>query len=153
MKIKASIINAFIISRAFGCNFYYDTPDKTPKEGINVMGGFYDEKYKPGNTTDVTAAIAAVAVGSKLLFNISKERGVYDKDPERHPDAKLLKRLSFDELISKSSKLRKPGMNFIFDPRAAKICKAKGIHVLVTNDLEDIRRLLNNKKVNGTILS
>ncbi len=151
--IKATILNAFVISRALKYKFYNGSPDKTPKKGVNVMGGFYGGKYRPGNTTDVVAAIAAISVNSKTLLNLSKEKGVYDKDPEKHKNAKLLKKISFDTFLSKTKNARKPGMNFIFDPKAARMCKKANIRVIVTSDLKDIKKVLNKEEVNGTVLS
>lgn len=151
--IKSTIINAFIISRMFGYKFYCGKPEKVDKGGVSVMGGFYDKTRGIGNTTDVWTAIVARAVGAKTLFNISKERGVYNKDPQKNKDAKLLKSISFEELFLKTGGKMRPGASFIFDPRAAKICRSHGIKVIVTSDLKDIKRHLENKAVTGTIIA
>ncbi|MCW1294965.1 MAG: hypothetical protein QXP07_03900 [Candidatus Parvarchaeum sp.] len=64
----------------------------------------------------------------------------------------MLKQINFERLYTLTKGKRVPGMNFIFDPLAAKICKRNGIAVVVTNDIADIKRYLENREINGTII-
>ncbi len=146
--IKCTHINAWVMSKAFNAD-YTDTDPRKIKvnKKITLTGG-----YLPGWTTDTCAAYAAVSTHSKVIFNMSKETGVYDKDPRKFKDVKLLKQINFERLYTLTKGKRVPGMNFIFDPLAAKICKRNGIAVVVTNDIADIKRYLENKEINGTII-
>ncbi len=146
--IKCTHINAWVMSKAFKAD-YTDTDPRKIKvnKKITLTGG-----YLPGWTTDTCAAYAAVSTHSKVIFNMSKEVGVYDKDPRKFDDVKLLKEISFDKLYTLTKGKRVPGMNFIFDPLAAKICKNNNIEVVVTNAVKDIQRYLEGKEINGTII-
>ena len=147
--IKCTHINAFIIAKAFKVDYTDVDPRKIKvKNKIAVTGG-----YLPGWTTDTCSAYAAVSTKSNVIFNISKEKGVYDKDPREFNDVKLLKKINFERLYTLTKGRRIPGMNFIFDPLAAKICKRNKIDVVVTNDIKDISRYLQGKEVNGTIIT
>lgn len=146
--IKATQLNAFMISEYLGGTYFDGNLENPPEARVVVGGGF-----KPGDTTDVCAAKAAVAVGSEVLFNMSKEDGVYSKDPEKFHNAKLIENMSFTQLYSLTGNARAPGMNFIFDPEAAKICEKKGINIVVTSKFADIRRYLEGKKPFGTVIS
>lgn len=66
---------------------------------VLVGGGFH-----PGFSTAACAALVAEALSADLLVIMSKSGGVYDKDPELYPDAKLLREISVEvlsELVSK----------------------------------------------------
>ena len=146
--IKCTHINAWVMSKAFKTDYTDKDPRKIKvNKKITLTGG-----YLPGWTTDTCAAYAAVSTHSKVIFNMSKEMGVYDKDPRKFKDVKLLKQINFERLYTLTKGKRVPGMNFIFDPLAAKICKRNGIAVVVTNDIADIKRYLENREINGTII-
>ncbi len=145
--IKATLINAFILSEVLDGEFFDGDPRRLRKRGLIVTGGF-----KPGWTTDTCAAYAAVSSGADVIFNISKEKGVYDMDPEKFRNAKLLRHIKFDELRKMTGAERKPGMNFIFDPMAATICKRHKIKVVVTNRITDVADYLKNGTTKGTII-
>jgi len=48
-------------------------------------------------TTDTAAALRAVSIGASLLAKASNVPGVYDRDPEADPSARLLSEVSYDE--------------------------------------------------------
>ena len=64
-----------------------------------------------------------------------------------------MKTLDFKELYKLTKGERKPGMNFIFDPRAAKICEDNGIKVVVTDKLEDITSYMKGGELSGSLIS
>lgn len=146
--IELTRVNAMIIAKKLGGGFYNKDPRRIElMSKVTVTGG-----YKPGWTTDTCAAYAAVASKSDILFNLSKEKNVYDKDPSEHRNAKPIKSMLFSDLYRLTKGSRKPGMNFIFDPLAGKICEKNEITVVVTDDPLDISNYLNKKEVDGTII-
>ncbi len=146
--IMGTNINAFMISKYFNCMVYYGDPRSMKfKDRITVSGGF-----KPGWTTDVCSAYASVSSGSNVIFNISKEKGVYTKDPKAFENAKSIKTINASKLIAMMTDKRTAGVNYIFDPMASKICIINGIRVVVTNSVLDISRYLNGIEVKGTII-
>mgnify|MGYP003576122368 FL=1 len=53
----------------------------------------------PFFTTDSGAALRAIEIGADLLLKATKVDGVYDKDPNKYPDAVRFDSLSYDEVI------------------------------------------------------
>lgn len=146
--IMGTSINAFMISKYFNSILYYGDPRLMKfKDKITVSGGF-----KPGWTTDVCSAYASVSSGSKIIFNISRENGVYTKDPKAFKTAKLIKSINASKLIAMTTHKRTAGANYIFDPMASSICMTNGIRVVVTNSVLDIQRYLNGLEVKGTVI-
>ncbi len=148
--IRSTRLNAFIISEFLGCDYYSGDPrriGRVARTSTMTMGG-----YKPGWTTDVCAAYACASAGSKVLFNISREKGVFDRDPRKFRNARLIREMRFSDLYHLTRGMRKPGMNYIFDPLAAKVCESKGIEVVVTNQVGDINRYMDGLRVNGTTI-
>jgi uridylate kinase len=56
------------------------------KEANLVMGGLY-----PGFSTNAVSAMLAKAVNADILLTMSRGGGLFDKNPEKYPDAKLIK--------------------------------------------------------------
>lgn len=54
---------------------------------------------RPFFTTDTAAALRALELNCDVLLKATKVDGVYDKDPEKHKNAKLFKSITFDEVI------------------------------------------------------
>ena len=55
----------------------------------------------PYFTTDTAAVLRAQEVHAEILFKATKVDGLYDADPAQNSDARLLKRVSFREVIAK----------------------------------------------------
>ena len=56
----------------------------------------------PFFTTDSGAALRAIEIGADLLLKATKVDGVYDKDPNKHPDAVRFDQLSYDEVLARN---------------------------------------------------
>jgi uridylate kinase len=55
----------------------------------------------PYFTTDTAATLRASEMSCEAIFKGTKVDGVYDKDPERHSDAKRFESVSYDEVLAK----------------------------------------------------
>lgn len=55
----------------------------------------------PYFTTDTAATLRANEMGCQVIFKGTKVDGVYDKDPEKHADAKRYDSVSFDDVLAK----------------------------------------------------
>ena len=55
----------------------------------------------PYFSTDMAAALRAVEMGADCILSAKAVNGVYDKDPEKYPDAKKFDSLSFEEIVEK----------------------------------------------------
>jgi len=79
----------------------------------------------PFFTTDSAGALRAVEIKADALLKGTRVDGVYDKDPEKHKDAKKYDRLTFDEAYEK-------GLN-IMDLTAFTLCKENNMPIIVFN--------------------
>ncbi|MCD6470006.1 UMP kinase [Candidatus Bathyarchaeota archaeon] len=119
------------------------------ERGIVVMGG-----VKPGMTTDTVAALLTSEAKADLIVKATDQNGVYTKDPRRHPDAKKLDEISFDELEKLLAENKHhAGIHQIIDPEAVRILKEKHITTIVVNGFkpENILLAIRGVKI-GTII-
>jgi len=116
---------------------------------IVVTGGF-----RPGQTTDAVTLQAARAIGADLVIKGTDVKGVYDKDPKKHPDAELFREIGRKELARMSKGPVEPGKNTVIDPVAAGIILEAGIKTLVVDirDLENLKRAVSGKPFEGTTI-
>ncbi|QIV96632.1 uridylate kinase [Allofrancisella inopinata] len=53
----------------------------------------------PFVTTDSSASLRAVEINADALLKATTVDGIYDKDPNKHPDAKRFEQVSFEEVV------------------------------------------------------
>ncbi len=79
----------------------------------------------PFFSTDTAAALRAAEIEAEVLLKATKVGGVYDRDPERFPDAALIKEISYLEVINRGIK--------VMDHTALTMCRENGIPIIVFN--------------------
>lgn len=77
----------------------------------------------PYFTTDSAAALRAAELGCQVLVKATKVNGIYDRDPERFPDAQRLERISYDYALQQGLK--------VMDASAFALCQENDIRILV----------------------
>ena len=77
----------------------------------------------PYFTTDTAAALRASEMGCKALLKATKVDGVYDADPETHPNAKRFDELTYLDVLSKDLK--------VMDAPAISLARENGIPILI----------------------
>ena len=60
-----------------------------------------------------------------LIIKATKVNGIYDSDPEKNPKAKLLKKISYNDVINKNLK--------VMDLTAISLAKETNIPIYITN--------------------
>jgi len=55
----------------------------------------------PYFTTDTTAALRGMELRCETIIKATKVKGAYDKDPQKHADAVMFKRLSYSEALDR----------------------------------------------------
>jgi len=88
----------------------------------------------PFFTTDTAAALRACEIGADVLLKATKVDGVYDRDPALHPDARLLRTLTYDQVLARQLK--------VMDMTAVSLCRENRIPIAVFNIFRD-RALLS----------
>lgn len=79
----------------------------------------------PHVTTDSCAALRAVELRADALLKATKVDGVFDADPATNPDAKLYKRVTYNQVIDARLK--------VMDVSAIDICQQHEVPIIVFN--------------------
>src|SRR3989337_2880546 len=108
--------------------------------------------WKPGWSTDYCSALIANDYHLNLVINLSNIDQVYDKDPNKFPDAKPIAKMNWQELTGLVGKDWQPGLNAPFDPIASKLAKEIKLKVIICNghDLDNVGKILDNQEYTGT---
>lgn len=121
------------------------------QKGIVFCGAL---EYKPEQTSDSTAAEIARKYKT-FLINITNVDGLYNKDPKKNPNAKLIKKISWKDFYEKTHEIEfKPGQNFVLDQKAAKTILENNISTyIIGRDLKQFDKIINDKKeFKGTLI-
>lgn len=77
----------------------------------------------PFFTTDTAASLRAVEIGAEVILKATKVDGVYTADPETDDSARLLKAVSYKEILTKGLK--------VMDATAISLCMENDLPVIV----------------------
>ena len=99
----------------------------------------------PFFTTDTAATLRALEIGADILFKATRVDGVYDRDPFRFPDAKLLHGLTCSEILEKELG--------VMDAAAVSLARDARLPIMVFNMLKDnnIEKALEGER-KGTLI-
>jgi len=100
----------------------------------------------PYFTTDTAAALRASEIEADMILKATQVDGVYSDDPRKNPDAKLYRKLSHMEALSRGLK--------VMDAAALSLCLENKIPILVFNLHKpgNIKRAIKGSGV-GTLIS
>jgi len=100
----------------------------------------------PFFSTDTASSLRAAEIDAEIILKATMVDGVYDKDPNKYPDARRYDHLTFSEVLAK--KLA------VMDMTAASMCRDNNMPVMVFSiaDPENIMRAIRGEKI-GTIVS
>jgi uridylate kinase len=82
--------------------------------------------------------------------------GIYDKDPNKFPDSRKLKKVSIHQLIQEyGTRWDSAGKNTVVDGPALEVIKRSKIPTFVLNGtkISELKKVLNNKSFNGTTIT
>lgn len=88
----------------------------------------------PFFTTDTAATLRATEIGASMLIKATKVDGVYDKDPNKFPDAVKYDTLSYDQALNDHVK--------VMDDTAIALAKDNSLPIVVAN-MNEKGNLLN----------
>jgi uridylate kinase len=101
----------------------------------------------PFFSTDTAAALRALEIGAECLLMAKKKYdGVYDADPETHPEAKMIERITHREALERGLR--------VMDSTALSLCMDNDLPILVFNmsDPENIRRVLRGERIGTRVV-
>jgi len=161
--IDLSQINSKLLITSFQ-DFAYPLVPKSMEElslallfgKIIVMGGLL-----PGQSTTSVALEVAEFIKAEELVILTDVKGIYDKDPKKFNDAKLLKSLTYSDLQemiinSSGDKQAAAGEYRIFDAVSLQILKRSKIKIIVMSgkDLKEFEKYWKgDKDITCTIIS
>jgi len=161
--IDLSQINSKLLISSFQ-DFAYPLVPKTMEElslallfgKIIVMGGL-----QPGQSTTSVALEVAEFIKAEELVILTDVEGIYDKDPKKFNDAKLLKSLTYSDLQeiiinSSGDKQAAAGEYRIFDAVSLQILKRSKIKIIVMSgkDLKEFEKYWKGEKdITCTVIS
>ncbi len=109
--------------------------------------------YKPKQTSDSTAA--QLAKSYKTIFvNLTNVKGLYDKNPKKHKNAKFIKEISWKDFDKKANEIKyQPGQHFVLDQTASKIIMEEKIPTyIIGQDINQLDNILKGKAFKGTLV-
>ena len=92
----------------------------------------------PFFTTDTAAALRAAELGADAVFKGTTVDGVYDSDPRKNPDAKLIRDITYQETIDRGLK--------VMDTSAFQLCLDQRIPVIRIFNMDDLDNVLRVAK-------
>ena len=100
-----------------------------------------------GCSTDTCASNKASMIKADTIIKLTNVNGVYDKDPNKYPDAVMYDKLTHEQVLAN------PEIK-VMDIPAIEECKDNNIDINVINfnDKENLIRVLNSEKI-GTRIS
>lgn len=99
----------------------------------------------PFFTTDTAASLRAIEVGAEVLMKATRVDGVYDCDPEKNPNAKLYRKVSYLQALNEGLA--------VMDTTAISLCMDNKLPILVFNMTEkgNIVRAIRGDSI-GTVV-
>ena len=154
LGIEITHANARLFKAMFPRSRFFDTVDEAAVymqqgRGTPVLGGTV-----PGQTTDAVSAHLAEKVGADRWINFSNVQGIYDKDPNKFKDAKLIPEMTHSKLIDLIGGARSPSQNVIIDAVAAEILARANTdaHFIDGTDFDDAKNAILGKPHKGTVV-
>lgn len=149
LKLNAELVRVIFGENAHG-RVVDNLSEKLSFEKPIIIGA----AYKPGNSTDWDAVLAAQNVGAKKIINLSNTDYVYDSDPKKNPNAKKIEELSWADYRKLIPKEWNPGLNTPFDPVASEMAEKEKIEVIIMNGkpIKNFAKCLNGEKFLGTVI-
>ncbi len=152
--IAVTRVNALLLALSLNWNrevptTYKDVVSYLKKKKFVVCGGMV-----PRQSTDKVAADIASMINADIVLNATKVDGVYDKHPGMK-DARLIKKLSYDELKSiLSGEEQMPGKYALFDLAGIDVLKKNKIPLRIFNgnDVKNLERVIEGKDVGSLVM-
>jgi uridylate kinase len=113
------------------------------KNRVVIFGGGTGNPYF---TTDTTAALRAMEVGSEVVLKATKVDGIYDADPKENPKAQRFAQVSYIEVLQRGLK--------VMDSTAISLCMDNQLPIIVfdLNSHGALKKVVEGEAV-GTLVS
>ncbi len=120
------------------------------KNQVVFCGGL---RYGEKKTSDGTAADIAGYLNCPFI-NLTNVKGIYDKNPKKHKNAKFIKDISWKRFYELARQIEfKAGQHFVLDQNAARTAMIYKIPTYIVGSLKDIENIIKEKKYQGSLIS
>ena len=108
----------------------------------------------PNHSSDYISVRLAKKYGANEILNLSNIEYIYDKNPETHPAAKKLEKVSWREFRQMMGSKWIPSGNFPFDPVASQLAEKlkMRVHVMNGRNLKNLDRFLQGQRYKGSVI-
>jgi uridylate kinase len=99
----------------------------------------------PYFTTDTAASLRAMEINAEVIMKATNVEGIYDKDPKKHPDAKLYHELNYMDVLKDSLQ--------VMDSTAISLCMDNKLPIITfnLNKPGNIARVVRGEKIGTTV--
>ena len=99
----------------------------------------------PFFTTDTAASLRAMEINAEIIFKATKVDGIFDADPHKDPQARLLSELTYHEVLTRQLQ--------VMDATAIALCMDNGLPILVFNMMQagNIKKAVTGARI-GTVV-
>lgn len=149
-RLNAHLMRALFMDEAQARIVKNPTRKFAPRASVIIGAG-----WKPGNSSDYCAVMAAKQLGAKKLVNLSNIDYVYTADPRLDPSATPIEKIDWAAFRKLIPAEWDPGLSSPFDPVAAKEAELLGLEVAIINGakLGEFEKYLQGEAFVGTIIS
>ena len=152
--IKTNQLHSYFLHAIFGKTAHpevvqLDSKARIAKPIAILLGGL-----KPGGTSDSTAVRFAEKFKTNIIINLTNVSGVYDRDPKKYKNAKLIRSMTWVNLKKQFGSDRTPGRNLPFDSSVVSLAARLGLKVVIMDgrNLKNFQNFLAGRKFRGTII-
>ena len=147
--ISANVMHSHFLRAIFGKKahpgvVWLDSKAKIKKRIAVAQGGF-----EPGATSDSMAVMFAKKFKARTIVNMTNVAGVYDKDPRKFKNAKLIPKMTWRDLTKQFGTGKTPGRKLPFDAAGKMKLKVVTLH---SHDLKNFQNFLAGKSFKGTVI-
>lgn len=152
--IKTNHLHSYFLHAIFGRAAYPAVVDLNSKAHITKPIAIAVGGLKPGFTSDSTAVKFAEKFKINTIINLTNVAGVYDRDPRKFKNAKLIRNMSWADLKKQFGTGKTPGRNLPFDSSIAPLAAKLKLRVVILNGkgINNFKSLLAGKGFKGTTI-
>lgn len=99
----------------------------------------------PYFSTDTAAALRAAEINADVVMKATKVDGIFDKDPVKYPDARLIPELTYMDVLNRGIQ--------VMDSTAISLCMDNKLPILVFNlgTPGNVRRVLSGERLGSVV--
>ena len=149
--LNAKLIHSVFLPHAYKEFFNHPKYAKKIRSNLIIASGGLPP---PPGSSDSTSLKYAQAVNAKVLVNLTNVTGIYNRDPYKYKNAKLVPRLSWKKFREQFGSGRQPGQHVPFDQSVARPAERYGLMVAILDgrNLKNFQNFLAGENFRGTVI-